>query len=256
MRERRATQSSELAMPEVFQQMPYEQGEQLVLAGLSIPIGKAALLWDMDGVLLDTLSLDYEVVNRLLETRATDPPVISRAVVCANFPYDPPEFWRRILATINMSLPKHRFDSIVREYEEIRRSSTPQVHGGVTQILATAKQAELLIAVVSNNPEADISHMLSNAALLIYVDEVVGNDKPGLLKKPAPDPYLEAARRLCVEPSACVAIEDSLLGAEAGNRAGCFTVGVATGANSLAELSQSPFVSRCYPSLADSPILS
>jgi imidazoleglycerol phosphate dehydratase HisB len=48
----------------------------------------------------------------------------------------------------------------------------------------------------------------------------------------------------------CVALEDSLLGAEAAKAAGCWTVGVATGASDFERLSSSPYVDRCYACFA------
>jgi imidazoleglycerol phosphate dehydratase HisB len=102
--------------------------------------------------------------------------------------------------------------------------------------------------VVSNNPHLEIRKILAGAGLV--ADVIVGNDEPGLRKKPAPDTYREAAARLGLPSSLCVAVEDSLLGAEAASTAGCYTVAVATGANSFRELAQSRHVSRCYTSFA------
>jgi len=53
---------------------------------------------------------------------------------------------------------------------------------------------------------------------------VTGDDPKVLNGKPAPDIYLEAARRLGVPPEECLAFEDSLLGARAAKAAGCALV--------------------------------
>lgn len=47
--------------------------------------------------------------------------------------------------------------------------------------------------------------------------------------KPAPDPFLQGAALAGVDPRECVVIENAPLGVTAGDRAGCFTVAVATG---------------------------
>ena len=44
--------------------------------------------------------------------------------------------------------------------------------------------------------------------------------------KPAPDPYLEAARRLGVDPRDCLVVEDAVAGLQAGRSAGCATLAV------------------------------
>ena len=46
--------------------------------------------------------------------------------------------------------------------------------------------------------------------------------------KPHPDPFLEAARRLGVDPRRCLVIEDAPKGLEAAHAAGCFTLAVVT----------------------------
>src|SRR5690606_11421375 len=54
--------------------------------------------------------------------------------------------------------------------------------------------------------------------------------------KPAPDLFLEAARRLGCEPSATLVFEDAVLGVQAGRAAGMVVCGVTTGESSEALL--------------------
>jgi sugar-phosphatase len=46
--------------------------------------------------------------------------------------------------------------------------------------------------------------------------------------KPSPDPFLEAAKRLGVEPTRCLVVEDAPAGLVAARAAGCFTLAVQT----------------------------
>jgi mannitol-1-/sugar-/sorbitol-6-phosphatase len=46
--------------------------------------------------------------------------------------------------------------------------------------------------------------------------------------KPAPDPYLQAARRLGVDPTSCLVVEDAPAGLESARVAGCATLAVTT----------------------------
>ena len=57
--------------------------------------------------------------------------------------------------------------------------------------------------------------------MIVTVDDV----KRG---KPHPDPFLEAARRLGVDPARCLVVEDAPKGLQAGTSAGCFTLAVVT----------------------------
>jgi beta-phosphoglucomutase-like phosphatase (HAD superfamily) len=60
-----------------------------------------------------------------------------------------------------------------------------------------------------------------------HMSAIVAGDDPAVKNgKPAPDIYLEAARRLGVDPSECLVFEDALSGARAGKAAGCFVVAI------------------------------
>ena len=69
---------------------------------LEVPAEIQAILWDMDGVLIDSLTFDYDVCNRLLAKHAGEQYHVSRETIRLNFPFDLPEFWRRLLSATGM----------------------------------------------------------------------------------------------------------------------------------------------------------
>jgi HAD superfamily hydrolase (TIGR01509 family) len=81
------------------------------------------------------------------------------------------------------------------------------------------------VAVASSSPRERLSRTLGRAGLLDAFDVVVSGDEVEH-GKPAPDMFLLAASRLGVEPGACVVIEDSPPGVQAGIAAGMFTLAV------------------------------
>jgi HAD superfamily hydrolase (TIGR01509 family) len=81
------------------------------------------------------------------------------------------------------------------------------------------------VAVASSSPRERLERTLGRAGLLDAFDVVVAGDEV-THGKPAPDMFLLAAARLGVEPSACVVIEDSPPGVQAGIAAGMFTLAV------------------------------
>lgn len=217
-----------------------------------IPKSIEAILWDMDGVLLDTLGLDLIVCNQLVNKYIQKDISLSKEYIRSIFAYHPPEFWRLILESItdeyNISVSDSVYDEILRQYNQIRNNSVFKVNPGIPQILTDCMNKKIKLAVVSNNPTEDVKKILSKSGIIDYFNTIIGNDISTLKKKPAPDTYLYAAKLLNVVPKNCVVIEDSLLGVESGYNAKCFTIGVATGGNSYETLAQSPFANQVYSS--------
>jgi beta-phosphoglucomutase-like phosphatase (HAD superfamily) len=81
----------------------------------------------------------------------------------------------------------------------------------------------LRCAIASSSSRQTIERHLTAHGLSGRFDEIVGNGdyEKG---KPAPDPFLKAAERLGVEPSFCLALEDSHNGVRSASSAGMMTV--------------------------------
>jgi HAD superfamily hydrolase (TIGR01509 family) len=211
-----------------------------------------AILWDMDGVLLDTLGLDVIVCNDLVQQYFGNQVVLSKEFIRSIFAYHPPEFWRMILEFVekHFKIPGalQFLDEIFPKYNEIRNNTVFRPNPGIIEILKSTKEQVIRCAVVSNNPTKDVKHIISQAGLFDYFDHIIGNDIKKLQKKPAPDTYLLAAELLGVAPEKCIVVEDSLLGAEAGHAAGCFTIGVCTGSADFDSLESCPWTNCVYTS--------
>jgi beta-phosphoglucomutase-like phosphatase (HAD superfamily) len=80
-------------------------------------------------------------------------------------------------------------------------------------------------ALVTSSRRAEAHDKLARSELARYFDHVVALEDV-TTPKPAPDPYLLAARLLKVVPARCLVFEDSETGAEAAHRAGCTVVQV------------------------------
>ena len=232
----------------------------MMLAGrLHLADDIKAVLWDMDGVLLDTLGLDVVVCNELLQKYFGEHVNISREYIRSIFAYHPPEFWRLILKfaekRFEISDAFKYLDQMLSQYVEIRNKTSFQTNPGIVEILKSAKEQGVRCAVVSNNHTAEVEQIIGRAGLAGYFDCIVGNDFDRLEKKPAPDTYLYAAEMLNIAPGNCAVVEDSLLGAEAGRRAGCFTIGVCTGSADFKDLESCSYTDRVYISFNPSSIL-
>ncbi len=217
----------------------------LLSARIRVPDDTAALLWDLDGVVLDTLTLEFGLVQALLARHVPDAGRIDLEVVRRAFPHPIPEFWRRILTAMGHEPSDALVTQLTEALEHERTAGAPEVLEGVRELLDGARCAGVRVAVVSNNPVHHVEELLEGAGLGGCFEAVVGNDQ-GLPGKPAPDMYLAGAQAVAVPPGRCVALEDSLLGAQAARAAGCFVIGVATGAATFAELQASDAVDVAY----------
>lgn len=69
--------------------------------------------------------------------------------------------------------------------------------------------------------------VLRHETMFQSIQVIVTGDDPNVANgKPAPDIYLEAAKRLGVHPSECLVFEDAIAGAQSGKSAGCHVVAV------------------------------
>lgn len=105
----------------------------------------------------------------------------------------------------------------------VRRSMDQRVpiKPGVVELLDFLAGSKLPRAVASSALRATIENHLGKAGLLPRFTAYAGRDDVERAK-PAPDVYLEAARRLGVAPERCVAFEDSSIGLAAAHAAGMY----------------------------------
>jgi HAD superfamily hydrolase (TIGR01509 family) len=128
-------------------------------------------------------------------------------------------------------------DAVVARY---RREGAPLIDGAIDAVRRIAAQQP--VAVASSAHRAVIDAALAATGLQDVFGVVVSSDDVPH-GKPAPDVYLETARRLAVAPTKCLVVEDSLNGVRAAKAAGMTVVLVpnhsippADGARELADL--------------------
>jgi HAD superfamily hydrolase (TIGR01509 family) len=102
--------------------------------------------------------------------------------------------------------PEEISAEVVRRLERIYREHLPLIDGATEAVRRLAARWPLAVASSSNRPIIDLVLGLSGLAQFFRVT-VSSEEVPR--GKPAPDVYLEAAKRLGVEPAACAAVEDS-----------------------------------------------
>ena len=108
-------------------------------------------------------------------------------------------------------------DEVVRRMLDRYRAKLPLIEGAVDAVRRLAESFPLAVASSSNRPLIDA--VLAEAGIRSCFAAIVSSEEVAR-GKPAPDVYLEAARRLGVAPELCAAIEDSGNGIRAAHAAG------------------------------------
>lgn len=203
---------------------------------IQLPQSPAAYLFDLDGVLVDSLQLDIDICTPILQKFYPDQSV-SADLIKKNFAFEFPKFWRNILTEMGIEVTDELLNHCVTENERLRDITPMKLHPGVLELLEKNQEEVIPQVVVSNNSEKHIITLLKNSNILDYFVHIVGNDEHRIKhKKPAPDCYLLAAEEIGVDIKECIIVEDSDAGVQAGKAAGGFVVGVATGGGTSASL--------------------
>ncbi len=113
--------------------------------------------------------------------------------------------------------------AVVARLEQHYRERVPLLPGAEEAVRATAERWPVALASSANRPLIDLVLELTDLAPLFRVT-VSSEEVPR--GKPAPDVYLEAARRLGLEPKRCAAVEDSANGIRAADAAGMRVVAI------------------------------
>ena len=188
--------------------------------------GYRAVIFDMDGVLVDSEPLFLNAINRLLVQEGVDP--VSEAenqdfLIGTTIQ----ETWRQLKLRRPLPLSAEtymqRYDVIVREV--MMQELAPQP--GVRELIAACRQRGLPIAVASSSRHIWVDLKLAAIGLTGAFDLVLGGDDV-TRGKPEPDIYLKAAAGLGIPPGQCIAIEDSPIGITAAVASGAYTIAVRT----------------------------
>jgi len=181
----------------------------------------AAVVFDLDGVMLQTEEVWDEVRGRyVIERGGRYDDEAQRAMMGMSAPE-----WSRYLADeLGVpGTPEEISADIVRLMEARYREELPLIPGAKEAVERLAARWPLGLASSSNRPLIDSALALSG--LDRYFAATVSSEEVAR-GKPAPDVYLEAARRLDVAPGRCAAVEDSHSGIRSAESAGMRVIAI------------------------------
>ena len=178
-----------------------------------------ALLFDLDGTLIDTESL--AVASGLAAFAEVGFPV-ELAFMHRLVGIDGPTS-AGIIRDHHPTLEIAHLNTVWRSGFDAALQRGLSLKPGVSELLAHARHLPRVLVTSSRRTEAHsklgMVGLAQTFAHVITVDDVTN-------PKPHPDPYLLAARLLGVPPARCLVFEDSEAGSEAAHRAGCVVVQV------------------------------
>jgi phosphatidylinositol alpha-mannosyltransferase len=206
-----------------------------------------AVIFDMDGVLLDSEPLYLRALNQVLA------PLGHQATAAENEQFwgmTSEECWRVIMQRYRL---RGRLHDYLSRYDEcvlrvLEQPITPT--RGVPELLVRLRLQGARLGLASASKKSRVNATLSALRLCTAFDVVVTGDEVAH-GKPSPDLFLLAARRLGVSPTRCVVIEDSPNGVLASKRAGMTAVALRTPTASNVQLNGADYV---IDSLGDFPL--
>ncbi len=183
-----------------------------------------AVIFDMDGLMLDTehlyksawqraaSSLGYVLDDSFYFTLVGRTNDVGEAALAERFAPDFP-----------LAAFRQRWEELWRAEVEVEAERIPQ-KPGLTELLDYLSERKMPVAVATSSDRqyADFSMKAAGLDLASFAQVVTGEQVAN--GKPAPDIYIEAARRLGIPPARCLALEDSDAGILSASGAGMIAV--------------------------------
>lgn len=177
-----------------------------------------AVLFDMDGLMIDTESLSTEAFINSAKAQGYNMTKEETLKVLGFTKANIYQFWIDYFQGTNVD-GKKLVDDHYEYIENVLYTVGPEKMPYVEELLKYLRENNYKIAVASSSDTADIKNNLEKTKLEKYIDEIASGAEVEN-GKPAPDVFLLAAERLGVDAKDCLILEDSKAGIKAGKASG------------------------------------
>ncbi|MBU2643992.1 HAD-IA family hydrolase [bacterium] len=194
----------------------------------------SAVLFDMDGTLLDTLEDLGLAANRMLAAQ--------------NFPQHPLDAYRYFvgegaLNLVTRTLPEEKRDEetvnrclqVFLENYDLNWKETTRLYPGVADMLDNLQSQGYRLAILSNKPQ-EFTQKCTTAFLSRWTFEEVWGKRDGIPRKPDPAGALKIAAAMDLAPSDFLYLGDTRIDMETASAAGMFPIGALWGFRTKEEL--------------------
>lgn len=183
-----------------------------------------AVIFDMDGVLIEAKDWHYEALNRALGLFGME---ISRYDHLVTYDGLPTKKKLEMLSTERgLPVELHEFiNDMKQQYtlEIVYAQCKPRFHHEYA--LSHLRQAGYKLAVASNSIRKTVQIMMEQSALLGYLDFYLSNQDVKI-GKPDPEIYSKAIQKLGLSPQECLVVEDNEKGIQAAKASGAWLMEV------------------------------
>ena len=177
-----------------------------------------AVLFDMDGLMVDTESLATQAFIHSAKKQGYDMTKEETLLVLGFTTKNIYDFWENYFKDSNVS-GKKLVDNHYKYIENVLFTTGPEKMPYIEELLKYLKGNSYKVAVASSSNMDHIINNMEKTGLKKYIDEFASGAEVEN-GKPAPDVFLLAAERLGVKPEECLVLEDSKAGVLAGSSAG------------------------------------
>lgn len=181
-----------------------------------------AVIWDVDGTLVDTGELHFQAWTELC--RDLDRP-FTRADFAATFGRRNPEIFRYLFAE---RFNDREIDDLALRKEDLYRAaarSGVELLPGVRPLLESLQAAGFRQAIGSSAPRANVD-LIVDITRSGHLFDACSCAEDTTRGKPDPQVFLVAAKKLGVPPGRCVVVEDAVAGVEAARAGGMKCIAV------------------------------
>ncbi|MHA6603881.1 HAD family hydrolase [Aerococcus urinae] len=181
-----------------------------------------AVLFDMDGVLVDSEYTYLETKTQMLRDRGIDKDESYQYQFMGT---THEHMWQVMKDECHLpeSVAFYIQEMNQRRHEMIARDGVKAIKG-VVDFVKALHGAGIPLAVASSSPRAEIEQFMKELGLADCFQVYVSGEEVDH-SKPAPDIFIEAARQLGFSPQDCVVFEDTKNGSLSAHRAGAYTIG-------------------------------
>lgn len=177
---------------------------------------KHGVLFDLDGVLVDSETLYTQLWAGIDETYPTGIPNFAAVIKGTTLP------------EILTHFPEEVRDDIVNRVHDFEAHMQFIVYPGVLEFLESLHDNGIPMAIVTSSDDVKMNLLFSQHPEIKSAVDVVITGSDVKKSKPDPEGYLAAAKAIGRNPENCFVFEDSLQGLEAGRRSGATVIALAT----------------------------